>query len=218
MFSPVGYLSIKEVEDHIKGLNITGFTSSDFHERLSNLSSIFATSDSGITMRMSLGVLSVANDGEYAFVDRKNWVIDLDKVRDAAGEGSGLDVGVWVLSFELDDADRDPLWKFVNYGFADALAPFERQALVMVEDETEKLIKELDDFVAPSIPIERIKLDDEKAGVQDWIASYEGKQPPTISEREQWYRQHNISRDKGRSYLKKFAPESWQKPGRRKKP
>ena len=219
MFSPEGYLSLKDVENRAKGLNIPGLTSAVFHERLSNLPGLFAASSSGVVTRISLGVLAVGNDGQYAFLNRGTWAIDLKCIRDLSGEND-LGVGVWLLAYELKAKDVDPLWRLVEDGFADLLVSFEGQALVMIEDDAEKLLKELEGLVAPPTPEERARpMSRAEASRQweDWVGSFDPADKPTVAQREAWGRARGISRERIRELTRDSAPAHWSAPGAPKK-
>ena len=231
MFSPVGYTSIKEIEDHAKSLNIPNVTSAVFHKLLSEVLEVFAASPGGTTMKLLPGVLGVGNDGEYVFLQRKTWTVDLQRVREAARELNNLSVGQYLLTVE-DEADRDPLLKNLSLEFAEALQPFEGHALVFRESDASRLTEKLEEFARNPPPPLKPKLEEMFASLEEGVAAYNQQvenwesrgQLTTPAEREKWIMLRDAislpgsKRDRARQIRKESSePNAWSHKGRRKK-
>lgn len=218
MFSAVGYRSIKEVEDRARDFQIPGFTSTDFHDRLVSLSGVFSISAIGVVTRQPPGILAVGNNGEYLFLSRQMWRVDLRRIRDAAVGGSDLGVGLWVLTPEPDDDGCDPLLATISSEFAEALVPFEGQSLVVSEVEADSLLKNLSELVAQLPIVKHATPEDEANAYKAYIAPFvEGGVRATVAKHEDWRKQNSISRERMRELRREFAPPKWQQRGSLKK-
>lgn len=208
MFSPNKYVSVFSIwEDSLREQQQTETV--EFVERFRNKVPIFVASSDGKLMRIDDEIFAHAS-GEMIFVNSKNWTVSLDRLRSAlsswAGESADWGVALYLIDPENGESARIP-----GRDFAKGLEDFEGWSLVVSEEDLPMLAKE-----RSKVPIvNHSTTADLERAFKKWVSTRSDK-PPTLLERENWYRENGITRERGRQLTKKFAPSHWSSPGRRK--
>lgn len=215
MFSPVGYVSLKEVEDKARDVAAHGFTSADFHQILKEVSAVFVTDTSGSVIRMAPGLLAVGNDGEYLFVSRSTWIVNLERLRNQPTSGSGLRVGLFCRTRKECDEFPDDLLRHINFEYAETLARFEGWAVVVSEGDADELTREIKGFQPKRDVIKHGSAQEEEEAFKAYVASFGESDTPTNSAIEDWGSLNSMSRLRIREMKTNFAPPHWSRPGPR---
>lgn len=190
MLSPPEYYLIKELEMRARGLGIQDFTSAEFHERLKSTGGIFSIGEHGQIRRVPPTVLLVTTDGEYAFLDRRSWSINMTRAR-AAARALPPHIGVQLLKSEMDDEDLREFPDGLDISVGNALVELDGTALAVSVGDAETILRELRELaeerplVEDAPPLEKLgSFSDLLAWYRDeYLPQYDAGMLPKADER-----------------------------------
>lgn len=226
MFSPPEHCSIKELELRARGLCNGTLTSAEFHSVLTKADAILAYRVGREVVRIPPTALLVTLDGEYAYLDRTEWTLDLSRARSVA-RALSVEEGILLLTYEMDDEEFQKYPGGLNATFAQSLAKLDGWLIVLESEEAEAALEGLvgqfgsQDDQRPACPAKPRRRFADKAelerAMREWIASFPESEKPTTQQREQFFKDTGITRKRGRELLGKLAPDHWSRRGRPKK-